>query len=121
LTFDLVIFGGHRGNVDGRGALAELADGLLDVAALVLGDGVAVPGQASKCVLRGQWRPRRCEGVQGGDFAAAFVDPYVVVGEFASGACAVLLSAQIDQRQRLGALVRQFVQVGGVGCEVTTR
>lgn len=58
------------------------------------------------------------DGVQGGDFASTLMDPHVVVGELAPGAGTVLFAADVDQFQGPGALVDQFVEVGGVGGEM---
>lgn len=49
------------------------------------------------------------------------MDPHVVVGEFTAGALPILVAAQIDQAESLAALVEQFVEMGGVGCEVPAR
>lgn len=46
---------------------------------------------------------------------------HVVVGEFAAGALAKLVAAQVGQGQGFCALVDQFAQVGGVGGEMPTR
>src|SRR5699024_5287978 len=60
------------------------------------------------------------DGIQRGDFAATLVDPHVVVGELAPGAGTVLLAADVDQLEGLGALVDQFVEVGGIGGQMPT-
>ena len=58
------------------------------------------------------------DGVQGGDFAAAFDDPDVVLAEFTAGALAVLVAALISQGFGGRELLAQLGQVGGVGDEV---
>jgi hypothetical protein len=53
-------------------------------------------------------------------FAASGGDPYVVVGQFAAGAFAVLAAPQLDQRGGFGVLVFEFFGMGGVGGEMST-
>ncbi len=59
-------------------------------------------------------------GVQGRDLAATFVDPHVVIGQLAAAASSILFAAHVDQRHGLGALINKFVEMGGVGGEMST-
>ena len=55
--------------------------------------------------------------LQGGDLAAAFVDPHILVGQFTAGALPVLVAAHVSV-EGFAALIDQFVEVGAVGGEM---